>query len=51
MGEKQETFEKIAERFTDNEVLFIKKELLKIFYEADDYYVKLEALKALAAQR
>lgn len=50
VGENQETFEKMAGRFTDNSDLFIKNETLRIFYEAEDCAVKLEALKVLAAQ-
>ena len=36
LGENQETFEKMAGRFTDNSDLFIKNETLRIFYEAEE---------------
>lgn len=49
MGKKEE-FEKMAERFTDNRELFIQNEALRIFCEAEDCVLKLEALKVLAAQ-
>lgn len=48
---EKETLDEMAERFTDNRELFIQNEALRIFCEAEDYAVKMETLKLLAAQR
>lgn len=49
--ERQESFDDMTKRFTQNQALFITNEALQILYETCDVQVKLDALKILAAQR
>ncbi len=49
--ERQESFDDMTKRFTQNQALFITNEALRILYETCDVQVKLDALKILAAQR
>ena len=49
--ERQESFDDMSKRFTQDSALFITNETLRIFYETCDEKVKLDALKILAAQR
>ena len=49
-GEKQESFDDVSKRFTQDQTMFITNEALRIFYETCDEKVKLDALKILAAQ-
>lgn len=46
----QESFDDMSKRFTQDQTLFITNEALRIFYEACDARVRLDALKILAAQ-
>lgn len=49
--ERQESFDDMTKRFTQNQALFITNEALQILYETCVVQVKLDALKILAAQR
>lgn len=48
--ERQESFDDMSKRFTQDPTLFTTNETLRIFYETCDEKVKLDALKILAAQ-
>lgn len=47
---RKESFDDMSKRFTQDQTLFITNEALRIFYEACDVKVRLDALKILAAQ-
>ena len=47
----KETFDEMSSRYSNNTELFIRSEVLRVFYEATDASVRLEALKLLAAQQ